>query len=56
LPQGAEESIGILSVGHYDRCPRIGPHVASTGFIGTICLTSTRHQNGVLRIRNKLER
>ncbi|MGD9096651.1 MAG: hypothetical protein PVF97_01115 [Desulfobacterales bacterium] len=56
LPQGAEGPIGIVSVGHYDRCPCIGIQVASTGFIRTFGLTSTRHQNGVLRISYKLER
>ncbi len=56
LPASAGERIRIVIVGHYDRCPCIGPHVDSTAAIGTFRLTSTSHQDGVLRIRYKLNR
>ena len=56
LPASAGERMRIVIVGHYDRCPCIGPHVDSTAAIGTFRLTSTSHQDGVLRIRYKLNR
>ena len=56
LPEGVDGPIRIVSVGHYDRCPCIGPHVASTGAIGRFRITSTSHQEGILRIRYKLKR
>lgn len=56
LPEGVGGPIRIVAVGGYDRCPCIGPHVSSTGRIGTFRLTSTSDHNGVLRIRYKLKR
>jgi Ser-tRNA(Ala) deacylase AlaX len=54
LPADAGERLRIVSVGDYDRCPCIGPHVASTGAVGALRITSTSHRDGVLRIRFKL--
>ena len=56
LPEGIGESIRIVAVGDYDRCPCIGPHVAATGALGMLRITSTSHQDGILRIRYKLTR
>lgn len=56
LPGDAGARIRIVSVGDYDHCPCIGPHVSSTGEIGTFRITSSGHENGVLRIRFKLKR
>ncbi len=56
LPEGVDGPIRIVSVGDYDRCPCIGPHVTSTGAIGRFRITSTSHQEGILRIRYKLKR
>jgi Ser-tRNA(Ala) deacylase AlaX len=56
LPAGAGDRIRIVAVGDYDRCPCIGPHVASTGAVGAFRITSTSHEGGVLRIRFKLKR
>lgn len=55
LPEEAGESIRIVSIGDYDACPCVGPHVASTGRIGAFRLLSASHQEGVLRLRYRLE-
>lgn len=55
LPSGAGDRIRIVSIGDYDHCPCIGPHVSSTAEIGTFKITSTAFNDGVLRIRYKLE-
>jgi len=56
LPDDAGERIRIVSIGDYDHCPCIGPHVASTDEIGAFRVTSASHEDGVLRIRFKLKR
>ena len=55
LPEDAGDRIRIVSIGDYDHCPCIGPHVSSTAAIGTFKITSTAFNDGVLRIRYKLE-
>ena len=55
LPPDAGDRIRIVSIGDYDHCPCIGPHVSSTAEIGTFKITSTNFEDGVLRIRYKLE-
>ncbi len=56
LPDDAGDRIRIVTVGDYDHCPCIGPHVSSTGEIGAFRITSSGYENGVLRIRFKLKR
>jgi len=56
LPDEAGDRIRIVSIGGYERCPCIGPHVPTTGAIGTFRITSSDHEAGVLRIRFKLKR
>lgn len=56
LPTDAGDRIRIVSIGDYDHCPCIGPHVASSGEIGTFRITSASFENDVLRIRFKLKR
>jgi Ser-tRNA(Ala) deacylase AlaX len=56
LPPDAGDRIRIISMGHYDACPCIGPHVNSTSEIGTFRITTTSFEDGVLRIRYKLAR
>ncbi len=51
LPADAGEWIRIVSVGDYDACPCIGRHVSSTSELHGFRLVSTRHENGVLRVR-----
>ena len=55
LPEDAGENIRIIRVGDYDACPCIGEHVKSTKEIGKFKISSTGFDNGVLRIRFKLE-
>ena len=54
LPESAGEKIRIVKVGDYDACPCIGEHVGSTKEIGEFRITSSSHQDGVLRIRFKV--
>ena len=55
LPEEAGDRLRIILIGDYDACPCIGPHVRSTGEIGGFRIISTSHDNGVLRIRFKLD-
>jgi Ser-tRNA(Ala) deacylase AlaX len=54
LPGDVGDRIRIISIGDYDHCPCIGPHVKSTAEIGEFRITSTNYQDGVLRIRYRL--
>ncbi len=54
LPESAGERIRIVKVGDYDACPCIGEHVGSTKEIGEFRITSSNHQDSVLRIRFKV--
>jgi Ser-tRNA(Ala) deacylase AlaX len=54
LPEGAGDTIRIISIGNYDACPCIGPHVKSTKAIGGFRVISTSFDDGILRIRFKL--
>ena len=56
LPEGAGNEVRIVTIGDYDACPCIGPHVSKTLEIGQFELISTSHENGILRIRFKLSR
>ncbi len=56
LPEDAGDLLRIVEIGDFDSCPCIGPHVASTKGIGTFRLVSADFENGVLRIRFKLDR
>ena len=56
LPADAAEAIRIVEIGEYDTCPCIGPHVKSTAETGRFRITSTDFENGVLRIRFRLDR
>jgi Ser-tRNA(Ala) deacylase AlaX len=55
LPQDAGDTIRIVTVGDYDACPCIGPHVGSTKMIGGFRITSTIFKNEVLRIIFRLQ-
>lgn len=55
LPEGTGDSLRVITIGDYDACPCIGPHVKSTGEIGVFRLASSSFDNGVLRIRFKLD-
>lgn len=54
VPEGAGDTIRIVSVGDYDSVPCIGEHVAKTSEIGRFYITSADFEEGVLRLRFKL--
>lgn len=54
LPDQAGEEIRIIKIGDYDACPCIGKHVSSTKEIGGFRIISSSYENGVLRLRFKL--
>ena len=56
LPENTGDPIRIIRIGDYDACPCIGPHVQSTKEIGEFRIVSTSFENGVLRIRYKLDK
>lgn len=55
LPEEAGERLRIILIGDYDACPCIGPHVRNTGELGVFKIISSSFENGVLRVRFKLE-
>ncbi len=54
LPENVGLSIRIISVGQYDHCACIGPHVSNTSEIGTFSITTHSWEAGVLRLRFKI--
>lgn len=56
LPGQDIHSVRIVNVGDYDSCPCIGEHVDNTAEIGEFRITTTSYENGVLRIRFKIDR
>ncbi len=55
LPEDAGDTIRIIRIGDYDACPCSGMHVQSTKEIGEFKIISTGYEDGVLRVRFKLE-
>ncbi len=55
LPEEAGDNIRIIKIGDYDACPCIGMHISSTKEIGSFKIISSGFEDGVLRIRFKLE-
>jgi len=55
LPETSGDTIRIVRVGDYDACPCSGRHAASSGEVGGFKIISTSHENGVLRVRFKIE-
>lgn len=54
LPDDAGEFIRVVSIGYFDACPCIGPHVSNTSEIGIFSITSADFNEGILRIRFRL--
>jgi misacylated tRNA(Ala) deacylase len=54
LPEDAGDPVRIVSIGDYDACPCIGPHVNSTTEIGEFRIISSSFDNDVVRIRFRL--
>jgi alanyl-tRNA synthetase len=54
LPEGVK-TVRVVHIGYYDSCPCIGEHVDNTSEIGEFRMISQDFNNGVLRIRYKLD-
>jgi len=54
LPDGTE-TVRIVHIGDYDSCPCIGEHVDNTSEIGRFRIISQDVNEGVLRLRYKLD-
>jgi misacylated tRNA(Ala) deacylase len=54
LPEGGGDQVRIISIGDYDACPCIGPHVRLTTEIGGFRIISVSFEGDTLRIRFKL--
>lgn len=55
LPEDAGEKVRVIKVGEYDACPCSGLHVKNTQEIGSFRIISTDFNEGVLRVRFKLQ-
>jgi alanyl-tRNA synthetase len=55
LPDNDGKPYRVISIGEYDSIPCYGPHVGSTGAVGAFRIISASFENGVLRIRYKLD-
>lgn len=55
LPEESGETIRVITIGDYDACPCSGPHVTSTKELSGFKLGSSDWNNGVLRLRFKLQ-
>lgn len=55
LPQGATQTVRIVRVGDYDECLCAGSHVEHTAQIGHFRISSTRYQEGTLRLVFRLD-
>ncbi len=54
LPEDVGDKIRIIKIGDYDACPCSGIHVVSTKEIGEFKFISSSYENGVMRLRFKL--
>jgi len=55
LPDESGETVRIVRIGDYDLCPCIGEHVRSTGELGRFRITTHDWNEGILRLRFKLD-
>lgn len=55
LPQGATQTVRIVRIGDYDECLCAGAHVQHTAEIGHFRISSTRYQEGTLRLVFRLD-
>ncbi len=56
LPEDAGVMLRVVKVGDYDICACIGDHVENTSEIGKFKISTYSYQDGVLRIRFKLDK
>ncbi|MGC9150186.1 MAG: hypothetical protein ACP5F6_00275 [Microbacter sp.] len=55
LPEDAGNTVRVVRVGDYDACACIGMHVNNTSEIGKFVILSHDYQDGIWRVRFKLE-
>ncbi len=55
LPEESGDTVRIVRIGNFDVCPCIGPHVRTTGELGSFTITTRDFADGVLRLRFKLD-
>ncbi|MCQ2224451.1 MAG: hypothetical protein MJZ14_01835 [Paludibacteraceae bacterium] len=55
LPAGTTGDLRIVRIGDYDACPCVGAHVENTSELGRFKVLSSSFENGVCRLRWKLE-
>ncbi len=55
LPEDASETLRIVRIGDYDACACIGAHVDNTSEVGTFKIISHSYDNGVWRLRWKVQ-
>ncbi len=55
LPEDVGDTVRVVRVGEYDACACIGMHVNNTSEIGKFIILSHDYQDGVWRVRFKLE-
>jgi Ser-tRNA(Ala) deacylase AlaX len=55
LPESAGDSIRLVQIGNYNEYPCIGEHVNNTSDIGVFRIYSHDFNDGVLRLRFRLE-
>jgi misacylated tRNA(Ala) deacylase len=56
LPDESGDTVRLIKVGDFDTCACIGNHVANTLEVGEFKIISTSFEEGILRIRFKLNR
>lgn len=56
LPEDASETVRVVKVGEYDECLCIGTHVENTSEIGRFIISSSSYENGIFRMRFKLQK
>lgn len=54
LPEESGDTVRLVYIGDYDVCPCIGEHVCNTSEIGLFSLISSSFEEGILRLRFKL--
>ena len=54
LPDDAGDTLRIVKIGDYDSCPCSGLHVKNTSEIGEFLISSASFENGMVRLRFKI--
>lgn len=55
LPEDAGDEVRVIKIGDYDECLCSGQHVNNTSEIGRFKVVSSGFENGIMRLRFKLE-